>query len=138
MVFAHGMFAVFGVLFFPFSVLFGFFVYWSAQDILRHLPHFDLQSFLALAGIALFFVECFLFVQFRRLKRLSTSWPQPRILWSLSIAVCILWIAWFYAGAFSVHWHRLPDFALLSSMFVIWPFTGFVLSALALYERLKR
>jgi hypothetical protein len=34
MVFAHGMFAVLGILFLPISVLFGFFVYSTAHDIL--------------------------------------------------------------------------------------------------------
>jgi hypothetical protein len=137
MVFTHGMFAVFGVLAFPLSFLFGLSVYWRAREILRHLPHLDWQSFLALAGIALFLAECFLFVQFWRLKRRSVSWPRPGILWSVSIAVCSLWIAWFYAGAVSVRWHQHPDFVLLSSTFVIWPFTGLVLSAVALYDRAR-
>lgn len=137
MVFTHGLFVIVGVILFPVSLLFGFFVYWSAREILRS-AHFDLQSLLALAGICLFFAECFLFVQFWRLKRRSTSFPRAIFLWTVSAAVFLLWIAWFYAGAITVKWHHSPGFPLLSLAFSLWPFTGFVLSAVALYARARR
>ena len=134
MVFTHGLFVIVGVVLFPVSALFGLFVYWSAREIF-HSARLDLQSLLALAGICLFFAECFLFVQFWRLKRRSTSFPSASLLWKLSAAVFLLWIAWFYTGAITVKWHHSPGFPLLSMAFSLWPFTGFVLSAVALYSR---
>jgi hypothetical protein len=117
MVFTHGLFVMVGVILFPVSLLFGFIVYSSAREILRS-THPDLQSLLALAGISLFFAECFL--------------------WRLSAAVFLLWIAWFYGGAITVKWHHSPGFPLLSMAFSLWPFTGFVLSAVALYARARK
>ena len=138
MVFTHGFFAAVGIVAFPLSIMFGLFVYWNLQEILRRLPRLDLPSFLALAGIFLFFAECLLFVQFWRLARNHLSLQRPALLWAFSIVVFLSWIAWFYAGAVTVRWHQSPDFPMLSLLFVMWPFTGFVLSSIALHVRLRR
>ena len=138
MVFTHGMFAAIAFVAFPLSIMAGGYVLYSLQQIFRALPNFNFPSFLALLGIALFAAECVLFFQFRRLDRNYQSFRRPVFLWSASIAAFILWIAWFYACAVVVHWHYSPDFLFLSLAFVLWPFTGFVLSSVALCSKLRR
>jgi hypothetical protein len=142
MIATYGLFAFIGFLAFPLCFLFGLFVVATVSDIFSAvwrsgIQQLDLRECLVLAGVGLFLWDLFMLVQFWRFACRRPTFFSPTALWSLSMCSMIAWMGWFLLGAHSVHWLGLPDYWLYAICFLMWPFTGLVLSGCALCARIR-
>lgn len=143
MIATYGLFAILGIVAFPASIVLGHFVFTSLSDIFSAVWHggiqrLDLFSCFVLIGVALFFWDLLMLVQFWRFAFGRSTLFAPVTLWTMSVCSMIAWIAWFLFGAHSVGWLAQPGFFVFSLCFLMWPLVGIILSATALFGRMRK
>ena len=143
MIATYGLFALIGILAFPLSLLFGWFVVATISEVFSAvwrggIQKLDLQACLALVGVSLFLWDVFMLFQFWRFAFRHSTLFAPTTLWTLSVCSMTAWISWFLLGSHSVGWFDSPDYLLYAICFLMWPFTGLLLSACALYSRILK
>ena len=142
MIATYGVLALLGVLALPLSVLFGFLVFATVfetgSSVARGgIERLNLEAFLALAVVGLFFWDLFMLMQFWRFTFRRSTLFRPLTLWSFSVASFTAWIVWFLLVSHSAGWLATPGFSLYAFCVLMWPLAGLVLSFCALYTRIR-